>query len=65
VQVCGHTPPEILAGWNPAESTGAHGLYLVDPWVRGWEKRDFVPPTPVRYAVIENGAARVVDAELM
>ena len=62
VQVCGHTPPEILAAWDPDEPVGEHGLYLVDPWVREWEKRDFCPPTPVRYAVIEGGAVRVVDA---
>lgn len=62
VQVCGHTPPEIMAGWSPHELVGWHGLYLVDPWVRGWEKRGFGPPTPVRYAVIEIGDVRVVDA---
>ena len=61
VQVCGHTPRQIMRAWVPDESLGAHGLHLVDPWVRGWEKRGFGPPTPVRYAVIEDGAVRVVD----
>jgi hypothetical protein len=61
-QVCGHTPHEILAGWGLDEPAGGCGLYLVDPWVRGWEKRGFCPPTPVRYAVIEGGDVRVIGA---
>ena len=61
-QVCGHTPREIMRAWAPDEPLGAQGLYLVDPWVRGWETRGFGPPTPVRYAVIEGGAVRVVDS---
>ena len=60
-QVCGHTPREIMDEWEPAEPLGTAGLYLVDPWVRGWEKRGFAAPTPVRYAVIEGGGVRVID----
>ena len=62
VQVCGHTPLDLLAHGEATESLGERGLHLVDPWVRGWADRGFSPPTPVRYAVIERGTVRVVDA---
>ena len=62
VQVCGHTPVELLAHGAATDSLSKRGLHLVDPWVRGWSDRGFAPPTPVRYAVIEDGTVRVVDA---
>lgn len=62
VQVCGHTPVELLAHCAATDALDRRGLHLVDPWVRGWSDRGFAPPTPVRYAVIEDGDVRVVDA---
>jgi len=62
-QVAGHTPPEIIPETDVVAHWAARGVYLVDPYVRGWRMRGFLPPTPVRYAVIEDGAVRVVEGE--
>lgn len=62
-QVAGHTPPEILSGTDAAAYWAEKGIHLVDPYVRGWRMRGFLPPTPVRYAVIEDGVVRVVEEE--
>jgi hypothetical protein len=61
-QVIGHTPPESIGESDAAGHWARRGVYLIDPWVRGWRRRDFRPPTPVRYAVIEDGAVRRIDA---
>ena len=61
VQVMGHTPIEFYNRPDAAELMEQLGLYLVDPWVRGWRERGFAPPVPVRYAVIEDGVVRVVE----
>ena len=58
VQVMGHTPIEFYNRPDAAALMEQLGLYLIDPWVRGWRKRAFAPPVPVRYAVIEDGADR-------
>ncbi len=60
VQVVGHSPLEMMRARRDAEDWGARGIYLVDPYVRGWKVRRFAPPPPVRYAVITDGAVRVV-----
>lgn len=61
-QVAGHTPPKIMAEVDAAR-WAARAVYLIDPYVRGWRDRGFLPPVPVRYAVIEGGAVRVVQGE--
>ena len=61
VQVVGHTPPELIGGVGEAQRWSAQGFYLVDPNVRGWRGRGFGEPAPIRYAVIEDGAVRVVQ----
>lgn len=62
VQVAGHTPPEILRGDDPATAWAARGIFLIDPFVRGWAgRRGYSPPIPVRYAVIEDGKITVVE----
>ena len=61
LQVIGHTPIEFYNRPDAAELMEQLGLYLVDPWVRGWRERGFKPPVPVRYAVIEDGVVRVVE----
>jgi Calcineurin-like phosphoesterase len=60
IQVAGHTPPEMMAETGAAAHWAQKGILLIDPYVRGWRMRGFVPPTPIRYAVIEDGAVRVV-----
>jgi hypothetical protein len=60
-QVIGHTPVEVMHQPGAAELWAARGIYLIDPWVRGWRQRGFEPPVPVRYAVIEDGSVRVVE----
>jgi hypothetical protein len=62
-QVAGHTPPETIGEIGSAEHWAENGLYLIDPFVRGWRLRGFEPPAPIRYAVVEDGAVRVVDGE--
>lgn len=54
-QVAGHTPLEILDQTDSAAHWAERGVYLIDPYVRGWRLRGFAPPTPVRYAVVEGG----------
>lgn len=62
VQVAGHTPPEILAGGNPAHVWAAAGLHLIDPFVRRWgQARGYAQPVPMRYAVIEDGRVSVIE----
>lgn len=61
IQVAGHTPPEMMAERDAAARWAQRGIHLIDPYVRGWRRRGFLPPTPVRYAVIEDGAVRVVN----
>jgi hypothetical protein len=63
IQVVGHTPPEMMAETDAAARWGQRGIHLIDPYVRGWRRRGFLPPTPIRYAVIEDGAVRVVDGD--
>ena len=60
-QVVGHTPPEIIDEVGSAARLMEKGVYLVDPFVRGWRQRSFQPPTPIRYAVIEDGVVRLVE----
>ncbi|HEY5433373.1 MAG TPA: hypothetical protein VIL06_08215, partial [Coriobacteriia bacterium] len=60
-QIAGHTPAEILAEADAAAHWAAKGVFLIDPYVRGWRARDFLAPVPMRYAVIEDGAVRVVE----
>lgn len=62
-QIAGHTPAEILDGADAAAHWAARGVFLIDPYVRGWRARDFLPPVPIRYAVIEDGAVQVVEGE--
>ena len=62
-QVAGHTPPETIEEIGSAGHWAENGLYLIDPFVRGWRLRGFEPPAPIRYAVVEDGAVRVVDGE--
>jgi Calcineurin-like phosphoesterase len=62
-QVAGHTPPEIMAETDAAARWAERGVHLIDPYVRGWRMRGFLPPTPIRYAVIEDGGVRVVNGE--
>ena len=61
-QIAGHTPREIVRSEGGVGCLAASGLHLVDPWVRGWGRRGFGLPVPVRYAVIGDGRVRVVDA---
>jgi 3',5'-cyclic AMP phosphodiesterase CpdA len=61
VQVVGHSPLEMMRAQRDAEDWETRGIYLVDPYVRGWRMRRFKPPAPVRYAVIEDGNVRVVE----
>jgi len=62
VQVAGHTPPELFRRMGRVlDSTRAAGMHFVDPWVRGWQMRAYTEPTPVRYAVIENGTVTLVE----
>ena len=61
LQVIGHTPVEFYNRPDAAKLMEQLGLYLVDPWVRGWRERRFAPPVPLRYAVIEDGVVRVVE----
>jgi len=58
-QVAGHTPVALL-GDDEASRLAAQGFHLVDPHVRRWRAQGFPPPVPYRYAVIEDGAVRVV-----
>jgi hypothetical protein len=60
IQVAGHTPPEILEG--RADRLEAHGLYLVDPFTRGWLIAGRPDPPPCRYAVVEDGHVEVHGA---
>lgn len=62
-QVVGHTPREIVHDPDALARLTAGGVYLVDPWVRGWRRRGFGLPVPLRYAVIEGGSVRVVGSE--
>jgi len=64
VQVLGHTPPEMLGSTDSVDALAKSGFYLIDPYVRKWAGQGFPPPAPVRYAVIEVGAVRVVDSGL-
>jgi hypothetical protein len=59
VQVVGHSPREMMRARRAVEDWEKRGIYLVDPYVRGWRLRSFAPPVPVRYAVIEDGAVRL------
>jgi len=59
VQVVGHSPLELIRARGDAQDWGKRGIYLVDPYVRGWRIRRFQPPVPVRHAVIEDGAVRL------
>jgi len=61
-QVAGHTPPEILAGPDPARYWGSRGIHLIDPNVRRWIARlRCGARPPVRHALVEDGTVTVVE----
>jgi len=63
VQVAGHTPVALLHAEGEGDRLEAAGMYLTDPNVRRWRAHGFPPPVPVRYVVVEDGAARLVVSE--
>jgi hypothetical protein len=53
----------MMADTDAAARWAQRGVHLIDPYVRGWRRRGFLPPTPIRYAVIQDGAVRVVNGK--
>jgi len=60
VQIAGHTPAALLHDSEQEHRLEEQGMFLTDPNVRRWRAHGFPPPTPLRYAVVEDGVVRVV-----